>query len=117
MKTLLKNCTIIREKSFKKADFLVLDCFFIFEELGPQQLQAAFLVLQLGLLRLTVYNDTGRIVCQPNRGVRGIDALAAVAGGAHDVDPDILVGNVDDDVVVHLGDHGHRDRRGVDPAA
>lgn len=25
MKTLLKNCTIIREKNFKKADFLVLD--------------------------------------------------------------------------------------------
>ena len=54
---------------------------------------------------------------QPDRGIRCIDALASVAGRAHNVDADIFFGNINDNILIHFGDHSDRDRRGVDPSA
>ena len=43
--------------SGKVADFLILDGLFVFKEFGTQQLQAAFLVLQLGPFVLALDNN------------------------------------------------------------
>ena len=86
-------------------------------ELGPQEGPGLGLVLQLGLLGLAVDDDPGRVVGQTDRGVGGVDALAPVSGGAHDIDPDVLFRNIDLDIVLDLGDHSHRAGGGMDPAA
>ena len=59
-------------------------------QLGAQEGKGLGLVLKLGLFRLAVHHDSGGIVGQAHCGIRGIDALAAVSGGAHHVDADIL---------------------------
>ena len=53
---------------------------------------------------------------QTDRGIGRVDALAAVSGGAHDVDADVLL--VNDNVhILRFRHDGHRDRGRVDPAA
>ncbi len=49
-----------------------------------------------------------------HRAVGGVDALPAGAAGAHDVDLEVLVADLDVDVL-GLGQHGHRGGGGVDP--
>ena len=47
---------------------------------------------------------------EPHRGVRRVDALSAVSGGAGDIHPHVLRRNVDFNIVVNL--RHHRDSRG-----
>ena len=70
----------------------------------------------LRLLVLLDDDEAGRQVGDADRAVGGVDRLAAGAGRAVDVDPQILVVDLDVDL---LGLGQHRDGRGggVDPAA
>ena len=52
---------------------------------------------------------------EAHRRVGGVDALAAGAGGAEAVDPEVLLVDLDLDVL-GLGEHRHGHRRGVDAA-
>ena len=71
-------------------------------------------VLKLRLLVLHRDHDPGRLVGHPDRGVGRVHRLAAGAGGAVDVDLQVLGGDLDLDL---LGLREHRDGRGrgVDP--
>ena len=85
------------------------------EEARPQHLHRLQLVLQLRLLVLLAHHQAGRQVRDAHRGVGGVDALAAGARGAEDVDAQVLVL----DLHVHLlrlGQHGHGRGGGVDAA-
>src|SRR5205823_1671445 len=86
------------------------------EQPGTQDGHGLVAVLQLGLLVLTGDDQAGGQVGDADGAVGGVDALAAVAGGAVDVDPQ--VGGVD----VHLdlfgfGQHGDGRSGGVDAPA
>ena len=56
--------------SGKVADFLILDGLFVFKEFGTQQLQAAFLVLQLGPFVLALDNNARRQMGHTDSAVR-----------------------------------------------
>ena len=73
------------------------------------------LVLQLALLVLAAHHDAGRHVGDPDRGVGGVDALAARAAAAEDVDAQVVL--VDRHVdLLGLGQHQHAGRAGVHAA-
>ena len=97
---------------FRVVGLLLLDIV----ELGAQQGEGLCLVLKLRLFRLAVDHDPGGIVGQTHGGIGGVDALAAVSGGAHHVDADILF--IDDHVhILRLRHDRNGDGGGVDPAA
>ena len=72
-------------------------------------------VLELGLLVLHRDDDAGRQVGDPDGGVGRVDALAARAGRAVDVDLEVVLVDLDLDVL-DLGHDGDRRGRGVDAA-
>ena len=74
------------------------------QQLGLEDRHRGGLVLQLGALVLAGDDDAGRQVGQADRRVGGVDALAARAAGAVDVDADLVVGDLD---LVGLLDDGH----------
>jgi hypothetical protein len=82
---------------------------------GAQDAQRLLLVLQLALLVLAGDHDAGGQVGDPHRGVGGVDALAAGARGAEDVDPQVVRVDLDVDLL-GLGQHQHAGRGGVDAA-
>ena len=73
------------------------------------------LVLQLALLVLAGDDDAGRQVGDADRGVGGVDALAAGAGGAVDVDAQVVGVDLDLDLL-GLGVDEHAGGAGVDAA-
>ena len=86
-------------------------------ELCPQEGPGLGLILQLGLFRLAVNDDTGRIVGQAHRGVRRVDALSAVAGGTHDIYAHIFIRNIDLNIFIHFRDHCDGAGRCMDPSS
>ena len=82
---------------------------------GTQDAQRRLLVLQLALLVLAGDDGAGRKVGDAHRGVGGVDALAARAGGAEDVDTQIVRVDLDVDVF-GLGQDEHAGGAGVQPA-
>src|SRR3990172_11903922 len=90
-------------------------------DLGGQEPRAQHghrlgLVLQLRAVVLAGDHEAGRKVRDPDRGVRGVDALPALAAGAVDVDLEVTL-LVDDEVdLLRLGQDGDGGRRGVDAA-
>jgi hypothetical protein len=78
------------------------------EQLGLQHHHRRRLVLQLGALVLAGDDDAGGEVGDAHRGVGGVHALTTGARGAVDVDPQVLL--VDVDVVA-----GRDDGRDLDP--
>ena len=89
---------------------------FGFEELRLQDLHRLGFVLVLRFLGLLRDGDSGRKMGDAHRAFRLVDVLAAGAARAEDVDPEILVV----DLNVHffrLGQHGHRRGRCMDAAA
>ena len=68
------------------------------EQPGAQDPHRLLLVLQLGLLVLAGHHDAGGQVGDPHRGVGGVDALAAGPGRAEDVDPQVVLVDLDLDV-------------------
>ena len=85
------------------------------EQPGAQDAHRLLLVLQLALLVLAGDDDAGRQVGDAHRGVGGVDALAAGAGRAEDVDPQVVGVDLDLDLL-GLGQHQHAGRAGVDAA-
>ena len=84
------------------------------EEAGLQDPQRLRAVLELRALVLAGHHEAGGNVRDADRRVGRVHALATRAGGAIDVHADVLLLHLD----VHvrgLGEHRHRDRRGVDP--
>jgi len=69
----------------------------------------------LGTLVLALHDDPGGQVGDPHGGVRLVDVLAPLARGAVGVDPQVLLVDVDDDLVAHLGVDEDRRERGVAP--
>ena len=69
----------------------------------------------LGLFVLDGDDDAGFEVGDTDGRVGGVDALAAVAGGAVDVDTDLVVGDIDVDGL-GLGKHDNRGGGGVQAA-
>ena len=86
-------------------------------ELGPQQGKGLGLVLKLGLLRLAVNHNPGGIVGEPHCGVRGIDALTAVSGSPHNINPDVLIVDHNVNIFIHLRHNRHTDGGCVDSPA
>src|SRR5689334_6993242 len=83
-------------------------------ESGAEHGQRLRLVLVLALLVLDLDDHARRQVGDPDGGVRRVDRLAAGAGGALDVDPEVLF-LVDLDLgLLDLGHDHDRGRRGVD---
>ena len=85
-------------------------------ETRAQHLHRLRPVLDLRLLILLRDDDAGRDVCDANGGVRCVHALTTRSAGTERVDPQILFVDLDVDLL-GLGQHGHRGRGGVDPAA
>ena len=82
---------------------------------GAQDAHRLLLVLQLALLVLAADHDPGRDVGDADRGVGGVDALAARAAAAEDVDAQVVL--VDRHVdLLGLGQHQDAGRAGVHPA-
>ena len=86
------------------------------EQPGLEHAQGLRPVLDLRALVLAGHDQAGGQVREPHRRVGGVDALAARAGGAVDVDPHVLLVHLDVDVL-GLRQHRHRHRRGVDAPA
>src|SRR5699024_7749561 len=87
---------------------------------GPQpraqHAHGLFAALQLGLLVLHRHHDAGGLMRDPYGGLGGAHALSAGPGGTVDVDAQVIRGDLDLAGVLHLGEHQHPGRRGVDPA-
>src|SRR5215210_5692237 len=83
-----------------------------FQEAGLQDPHGLLLVLELALLVLAGHDQARWLVCDPDRRVRGVHALAA--GTARAVHVDLEVSLVDLDLhILGLGQDGHSRRRGV----
>ncbi len=80
-----------------------------------QHLHGLLAVLDLALLVLAGDDRVRGEVRDPHRRVGGVDALAAGAGRAEGVDPDVLGVDLDVDLL-GLRQDRHGDGRGVDPA-
>ena len=75
----------------------------------------ALSVLPLRTFRLTRDDETRRDVRDANGGVRRVDVLSA--GSLRTVGVDAQIVRIDLDLdLVRFGEHGDRDRRGVDPS-
>ena len=98
---------------FRIVSLLLLDVI----QLGFQQCECLRLVLNLRLLSLAVYHDSGRIVGQTYCGVGGVDTLTTVTGCSHDINTDILVLDDDINIIVHLRHNCHTDGGGMDTSA
>ena len=61
------------------------------------------------------HHNAARQMGDADRRLRFVDMLAAGAAGAHGLDPQVLVLELDVDIL-HLGQHGDRDGRGVNAA-
>ena len=85
------------------------------EEPGAQDAHGLGLVLDLALLVLAVHDKARRDVGDAHRGVRRVDALAAGTRGAHDVDAQVLIADLDLGLL-HLGQDGDGDGARMDPA-
>src|SRR6266496_2380488 len=66
-----------------------------FKQLGLQDRHGGRAVLDLASLILAGDNDPARQVRDPDGGIGGVDTLAAGSAGAVDVDPDLVLWNVD----------------------
>src|SRR2546422_11645175 len=67
----------------------------LFRSPRPQDRQRLNLVLELRLLVLALHLESRREVGHPHRAVRGVDALAARAARAEDVDAQVLLFDLD----------------------
>src|ERR671913_1590843 len=86
-----------------------------FQEPGLQDPHGLLLVLELALLVLAGHDQARWLVCDPDRRVRGVHALAAGTAGA--VHVDLEVPRVDLDLhILGFGQDGHGRRRGVNAA-
>src|SRR6266851_193424 len=85
-------------------------------EPGTQHFEGARLVLVLRFLVLLDHDEPGREVGDADRAVGGVDRLPAWPAGPEDVDPQILVVDVDVDLL-GFRQHRHCRRRGMDAAA
>src|SRR5690606_11242995 len=83
---------------------------------GLEQGHGAGAVLVLAALVLALDDDAGGQVGDADGRVGLVDVLAAGAGGAEGVHPDVGVAHLDLVHVLELGQDGHGRRRGVDAA-
>src|SRR6185369_8865983 len=83
-------------------------------EPGTQDLERLGLVLVLGFLILLGDHEAGRQMGNPNRAVGGIDRLSAGTGGTKNVDPQVLVLDLDVDIL-GLGQNRDGCRRRMNP--
>ena len=83
---------------------------------GAQDLQRFVFVFQLRLLILAGNNDSCGKMCQPHRGVCGIDALSAVSGRTEHIE--FIFRRIDPHFhFIHLRHDRHSHRGGVDSSA
>ena len=76
-------------------------------ELGFEESEGLGLVLDLALFRLGINNDSRREVSKSYSLVGCIDALTAVTGSSHNIDPYILGIDLDIDILIRFGHYGN----------